>query len=327
MKKTIEDYMRVAGSIEPNYANLEAIHTLFVHEPVFNNLNILLGNKPKFDPEFAFQKVVIENVGDTCRLINLAAKYFLDKMGYKRVQCYTCEVTHIHNIPVPQGTAKHMTMIVTLLNAQGDEVQYLFDPGFGNGHRKPLPLTGELVKDLLSPYRVIVDPTGRYAVQEFFGEWKTQFLFNPQDIIDEFAFDNYVNFVHQDNHFFRNTIYVQKCSPEGSIAIYNDIFRVVRRDGIVEESSVLAEGGLRRLLIEKFGMPKCFIDSIDLNSHAIKPDVRDMLKALWQPSAQVKSIGWMTPEDNELTPPAKDIVMVYNNDEMKINQEVCRQLF
>jgi arylamine N-acetyltransferase len=325
VKSTIEDYMQKAGSIMPNYANLEAIHTLFVHEPVFNSFNILLDNKPKFDPEIAYQKVVREKISDTCRMINLAAKYLLDKIGYKSVQCFACEVSHIHNIPVPAGTAKHMTMIVTLVNAQGAEVMYLFDPGFGNGHRKPLPLTGEIVEDLLSPYRVIVDPTGRYAVQEFFGEWKTQFLFKPQDVINEAAFDNYVNFVHQDSHFFRNTIYVQKSSPEGCIAIYNNIFRIHSRDGTVEEKSVLAEGGLRRLLIDKFGMPKCFIDSLDLNSPAIKPEVRDMLKGLWHPSAQVSSIGWIS--DDEGTPPAKETVTRIDEDNRNLDDGARRKLF
>jgi arylamine N-acetyltransferase len=283
--KVISDYWDNAESLEPNYENLAAIHRLFVHEPTFSSLKIMCGIKPEFDTAFAYNEVVITRRSDTCRMINLAAKHLLLKIGYKSVDCISTEIVNIHDIEVKKGTSVHMTMVVTLVGADGEASQFVFDPGFGNAHRSLLPLRGDVVHDVMSDFRVIHDRLeNKYSVQERFGVWKTQFIFKLTDIMNRETFDSYVSFVYQDDHFFRNNIYIIKCSEEGCIEILNGKFRVRKPASAVVEKSVLSEGGMRKLLITKFGIPVDYVDSIDINSDGIKPPLRELLSIVWQPS-------------------------------------------
>ena len=285
MLETIRDYWAKAEGLEPNYKNLKALHTLFVHEVVFSSLSINLGIKPFFDPALAFKKVVIEQEGDACLLINFAAKYLLEKIGYKRVECINSEVFHVHKNPVSRGTAIHMTMIVTLEDEQGEEVKYVFDPGFSNSHRAPLPFTGEIIHDVMSDYRVVFDESeGRYAVQEKCDGWKTQFIFDPSDVMDQKAFGECVNFAYQDAHYFRNNLYIQKCSYNSCLQILNDQFLILFANGTVEKRSILDVGGLRSLLIKEFGLPEKYVDSVKLKSDSMLTPVSEMLSRLWEPT-------------------------------------------
>ncbi len=103
----------------------------------------------------------------------------------------------------------------------------------------------------------------------------------------------YLSFIYQDEHYFRNTIYVLLCIPDGCVEIYNEIFRIRRADGSIEEKTVLAAGCLRQLLIERFNFSETFIDSFDLNSEKIKPTLRIMLNKLWLQSKNSPAMGQM----------------------------------
>ncbi len=280
--KTIQYYYDNAKSLKPTLQLLNEIHRLFVHQTVFSSIDIMLGIKPTFDTAAAYQKVVVRGEGGTCRLINLAAKHLLELIGFK-CECISSDVVSIHKIRVPKHSAVHMTMVVYLEDSQSNFIPYVFDPGFGNSHRVVLPLTGYVIQDVMTSHRVIYDQaTKLFSVQEYWGEWLTQFTFNLNNVMDEDGFEQHTRFTYQDSHFYRNNLYVQQCGEEGAIRLYNDRLITLKSDGEDEEAFVIASGGVRRVLMERFKLPKSFVDSIISNTGQMTKISQDFLQKNWE---------------------------------------------
>lgn len=293
MKKSILQCWQQAGTILPNHENLKKILDLFVYEPVFHSLFSLFDIKQEFDMDFAFKQIAIKHQGGSCRIINLAAKKLLHKVGYHAINCIATELVHVHKTPVARGTGVHMTMIVTV-EINGTPKQFLFDPGNFNGPRIPIPTNGEVIADVLTSYRIVYDDLEqKYALQAFYEVWITQFLFNFTDLMVGDRLNKYIDFVNNDQHFFRNNIYVLKCLPSGYMHIYNDKFIIHDCSGAKQEYEVAEMGGVKALLIEKFGLSKSIIDQCDLSSGKIKTSTKQLLDRLWQPQTSSPKIGRM----------------------------------
>lgn len=278
---TIEDISRNSSFLRPTLDILNKVHRAFVHETVFNSIDIMLNIRPTFNTGDAWEKVVVRGEGGTCRLINLAAKHLLERIGFK-CRCISSDVVHIHKTAVPKNSAIHMTMIVSIFEGPDCLREYIFDPGFGNSHRAVLPFNGEIIEDVMASYRVIYDEkSDLFAVQEKWDDWVTQFTFQPDNIMDEDSFDQHTYFTYEDNHFYKNNFYLLKCNEHGAIQLMNDRITILRNNGEVEVRSVLADGGIRKVLVEIFKLPKFFVDSIVTNMDVIPRPLQDILQKNW----------------------------------------------
>ncbi|MGG1071505.1 arylamine N-acetyltransferase [Priestia megaterium] len=150
----------------PTYQSLAALQNKHMLHVPFENLDVLSQTPIIIDLERIFQKVIVNLRGGFCYELNGLFGWLLKESGY--------EVSYISaTVKKPDGTwtieGSHATNLVTIENQP-----YIVDVGFGDSVRKPMPLNGEVVRDVSGSYRMTNVAEHMYDLQRWEDDvWKT----------------------------------------------------------------------------------------------------------------------------------------------------------
>jgi N-hydroxyarylamine O-acetyltransferase len=150
----------------PTYESLAALQNKHMLHVPFENLDVLSQTPIIIDLERIFQKVIVNLRGGFCYELNGLFGWLLKESGY--------EVSYVSaTVKKPDGTwtieGSHATNLVTVENQS-----YIVDVGFGDSMRKPMPLNGEVVRDVSGSYRMTNVAEHMYDLQRWEDDvWKT----------------------------------------------------------------------------------------------------------------------------------------------------------
>ena len=141
----------------PTYESLAALQNKHMLHVPFENLDVLSQTPIVIDLERIFQKVIVNLRGGFCYELNGLFGWLLKESGY--------EVSYVSaTVKKPDGTwtieGSHATNLVKIENQS-----YIVDVGFGDSVRKPMPLSGEVVRDVSGSYRMTNVANHTYAQQ------------------------------------------------------------------------------------------------------------------------------------------------------------------
>ena len=227
---------------------LQAIHALHTAAIPFENLDPLLGRPVPLALDALQRKLVRSRRGGYCFEQNTLFKAVLETLGFSvtSLAARVLWMTPPDQSPNPRA---HMVLKVDL-----DAAAYIADVGFG-GHLLAAPL--QLVADVEQPIQ-----SGRLRLLQadpFFtlqariaSAWRDvyRFTLEPQFPIDH-EIANWFTSTHP-NSRFRNSLMVQRLTPDGRIGLLNK--RLTRRhaDGRTEEVTLAGPAELGQTLATEF---------------------------------------------------------------------------
>ena len=147
--------------------HLQEQHLL--HVP-YENLDIINGKEIIIELNRFYDKIVEKERGGFCFELSGLFNELLQQLGF---QTKLISGTVVRGEWI--GEDCHAASIVTI-----DNIDYLVDVGYGDGPRRPLPLSGEVVTDVSGMYRVY-PVAEQYDLQKNQGDqWITLYSFSPQ---------------------------------------------------------------------------------------------------------------------------------------------------
>ncbi len=224
---------------------LEQLHERHLLRVPFENLNIHLGRPIHLDIPSLFDKMVRQKRGGFCYELNHLFHWLLETLGYDST-LVSARVRTERGGFSPEFD--HLALIVTL------DKPYLADVGFGNAFRRPLPLSGEIRKDISGLYRVRRIGPDEFALQKRSGDsWSDSYRFSrvPRRI-DEFRDMCHHHQTSPDSHFTRGRI-CSLATPSGRITLTDTALKITE-NGEQLTHPVASEEEWSRLLLEHFGI-------------------------------------------------------------------------
>lgn len=211
-------------------AQLQMNHLL--HVP-FENLDVIHNVKIPLDVKMYYEKIVTDQRGGFCYELNGLFHWLLHSLGY---------TTHLIATTVKRGDGtwsmegSHMALIVQL------EQPYFVDVGFGDSARSPIPLTGDIHRDVSGTYRIIPIDHKMYEMQRMdqASQWtsKLRFHTDPKSLAD-FIEPCHYNQTSPRSHFTQREL-ATIATPEGRITFSHDNLTKTHR-GKKEEIPVQLE--------------------------------------------------------------------------------------
>ncbi len=236
-----------AGTPQPDYATLEALHLAHATHIPFENLDILLGRGIRLDADSLQAKLVAGGRGGYCHEQNLLFAGALAAAGFS-VSQLAGRVRYRTNRVLPRT---HMLLLV-----EADGATWIADVGFGlDGLMLPLPfVAGRESRQFHWAYRV-AEEAGQWLVQsQHQNAWTDLYAFSlePQERAD-FEMANYYVSTHPESRFVQ-TLTAQLPTPEARYLLRNREFTVDQ--GRTVTSRMLADDEeLLAVLAETFGLP------------------------------------------------------------------------
>lgn len=270
------DIVKKADELEPSLALLSELYERYVHTAMYNNLEVVLGRMHTLKPEDAFHHVVELEEGGTCRNNNLAFFYLLKKIGF-HAHLTSGDVHHFNEHKMSYTQSCHMLIIVTV-----NQDTYVCDPSWGNAPRAPLPLSAEPVMHAMCTYRVNKIDGHLFGVEKLFADYILQYTFDPKVSKHYSEFQGQLEYVYDDQSFFRQNLFLTKAMSDRCYSITNDSMLIEYADRETEKCYVTAKGGLRRVLLEVFGFSERYIDGVDWESETILPQTKSTLSKVWK---------------------------------------------
>jgi N-hydroxyarylamine O-acetyltransferase len=267
--------MARANELEPTVELLNELQLRFVHTAVYSNLEVILGNMPTLVPNDAYQSVVIDNEGGSCRNLNLAFYHILDAIGFK-VHLVAPFVVSYDQYKQQNNRPTHLAIIVTI-----DDDRYLVDPGWSNGSRIPIPLNGNIVSHVMGTYRAIRAENGTFVVLKKFDQWVIQLTFDPNEAMHYSDFQEQMEFIYSDASLFRNFLIVTNATPDYSICLYNNELDITFADGHIESRVIDRQGGISHELKETFGLSPKYINAVTWDKEKVLEKVYLKLQPIW----------------------------------------------
>ncbi len=265
-----------ARTLKPTLALLQDLQVNYVHAEVYNNLEVILGNMPTLKPDDAYQSVVINNEGGTCRNLNLAFYHILQVIGFE-VYLVAPFVHHYNKSKLDYDRPTHLAIIAKV----GGEM-YVVDPSWGNAPRYPIPYSGEVVVHPMGSYRSIIE-NGEIAVQKKFESWITQYTFNSSETKEYPEFQRLMEFIYSNDSMYRKHLFVTKPAPEYCIELCDDQLNTTFADGHVTHESVRSCGGLRVILMRRFGLSAKYVEEVEWVKDKILEEAYSKLAPIWGP--------------------------------------------
>jgi N-hydroxyarylamine O-acetyltransferase len=176
------------------------------------------------DPTLLVRKTISRSAGGTCYHLNYSLYWLLLELGFN--------CTLISGF-ISRFDLDHMAVVVML------DQQYLVDVGFGEFFfRCPIPLIGNVVKDLSGDYKVAIDEqTGTFLLQQRKKErWKTRYLFSlePRQLKD---FEQTYKWLSEKPNGYKSNIMFRKHLSNGFISLYNDRLTIIE-DGVTRRIQI-----------------------------------------------------------------------------------------
>jgi len=269
------DVINRSSDFKPTIELLSELQTRYLHAATYNNLEVILGNIPTLLPKDAFQSVVINNEGGTCRNLNLAFYHLLDTIGFK-IHLVSPFVLNYNQMQLHYDRPTHMAIIVNI-----DDQKYLVDPGWANGSRVPIPLNGTVITHLLGTFRAISDEDGSFHFQRKFEQWVTQFTFNPDTAMHYNDFQDLIDFIYSDDSMYRQCLFVTRAAPKYCIALVDDQIYTTLSNGEKKIESVESKGGISRVLIDDFGLSPHYVNAVVWIKQQILAEAYSKLYSKW----------------------------------------------
>ncbi len=218
--------IQLAGPVQQTLEGLTQLQKRHVTRIPFENLDILRGIPISLQTDALFDKLVNRQRGGVCYELNGLFSELLRRTGFD---------AHLVAATVNRGDGQwgtegsHATNLVHL-----EERQYLVDVGFGgNSPRRPVPMTGEEIRDADGFYRIRPYPELRneYVLEKKEDrDWTILYRFSPEPKpladfsrvcdVTQYAPESPFNKVH----------FLMKVTDNGRITLYDRSLTVV--DGL-----------------------------------------------------------------------------------------------
>lgn len=234
------------GPTAPSLATLAGLLTAHMTHVPFENLDVLLGRRPRLDLESLQTKIVARRRGGYCfEQVTLFAAA-LERLGFALTR-HTARVV----LRVPRSAAPRAHMIVAVRLPEGT---FLVDPGFGGlSPRAPLPLAvgretafGDEVRwlDRQDGYWVLRARTDGQVVDG----WVTAL---DEDNAIDFEVGNHYTSSHPASPFVSNLMLCAH-TAEGRVTVINRELTIRGATG-VRTAEIADRRALRAILAEHFG--------------------------------------------------------------------------
>jgi len=222
-------------------AGLQEQHVLSIP---FENLDVMNGVPIPLNVQAYFNKIIKKDRGGFCYELNGLFHWLLGELGFSNY-LIACTVRSGGNRwAIPES---HASQIVEL------DQPYLVDVGFGDTARIPLPLTGEVRKDISGNFRVVESGDGYFHKQKKVeGEWVTRFRFlNKERQLEDFAEVCHYNQSSPDSHFTQRRL-VTMATPEGRLTLSGNTLTITENQE--RQKKEVEESQISKLLVDKFGI-------------------------------------------------------------------------
>ncbi len=205
--------INVSSPLEPSLSNLDHLIQQHLQSVHFENLDIIHHRPIRLQIEPLFQKIVIRERGGICFELNGLFHSFLGKLGYD-VKMIAATVF----LPSEEWGLKgtHLSNIVRI-----DGKEYLVDIGFGgNAPRKPVPLTGKVVSDIMGNYRITRDENWLYLEKkDSTHDWRYLYRF----LVEKKTLQDFIHPCHliesSPQSSFNKTYFLSKVTANGRISL------------------------------------------------------------------------------------------------------------
>ena len=248
MKELTQEYLKIIGmrsveTVEDVSQMLKRHLELFP----FNNLEILLnpGKILSLEERDIFEKIIVRKLGGYCFEHNKLIYIVLKTLGHD-VSAKLARVVYGSQSDVPK------THRMSILKIAGED--YLIDAGFGGySPEEALALNGKKKNLFLSPYWIEqVDGNLYHMNGEREGKRFTYYTFDlNRSTESDFNLANYYTNTHPESKFVKDLI-VTKRTADGMVAILNDSFSRISKEGRVERQ-VADKNDLEYILKNDFG--------------------------------------------------------------------------
>lgn len=234
-----------AGSREPIYPTLRAIHQAHLLSIPYENLDIHLGRPLRLEPEQTFEKLVLKRRGGWCYEMNGLLAWALRELGF-RLNYLAGAVPRANAGPNADGN--HLVLLVHL--AEGD---FIADVGFGDGFWEPIPLREGRYLQNNFQFRLEYSPDDRWTVHNHpQGAAPTyDFSLRPHKLED---FQARCEWLQTSPHsgFVQKTV-CQRMLPDGIVTLRGAVLKTVWVDK-AEQRLVESEAEYAQVLEEVFGL-------------------------------------------------------------------------
>ncbi len=255
------DRIQYCGALTPNHTVLAALHLAHLRAVPFENLDIHRGVSIVLDLDRLFDKIVRQKRGGFCYELNGLFAALLDALGF-RVTLLSAQVVGGDGALGPEFD--HMLLQVEC-PADGDNVRWLADVGFGDSFLSPLRLDERSEQvDGLRAYRVeAIDDLRWVWERDYDGQWARQYCFTlkPRQLSDFGPMCEWQQ-TSPDSSFAQRQV-VTVSTPDGRITLRNDRLIITTR-GVKRDEPIESEQAYGALLRDAFGIQ---LSEVDDGSH------------------------------------------------------------
>jgi N-hydroxyarylamine O-acetyltransferase len=247
-----------AGDRSPTLATLGAIQLHHVEAIAFENLDPLLGQPVRLDPQSLETKLVRARRGGWCFEHNLLLSHVLRALGFS-VAGLAARV--LWN--VPEATATPRTHMLLRVQVQGEPV--LVDVGFGLlTPTAPLRLvTGAAQRTPHEPFRLVAHADGYLMQVQLRGAWKPLYAFDLQEQQQvDYELVNWYLSNHPGSRFV-NGLMAARAVPGRRYTLRDNEFAVHDVDGESERRVLADATALRATLEDVFGLALAGMPGLD----------------------------------------------------------------
>ena len=236
------------GPATPNLETLTAVQVAQVAAIPFENLNPLLGQPVKLDPESLQAKLVASRRGGYCFELNALFKAALEAMDFQ-VTGLAGRVRWMAAADAPLGGRSHMLLKVDLTDGP-----YLADAGFG-AHLLDAPLRLEADLEQSTPWarhRLVETSDGLVLEACLAGEWRAIYLFDfSPALAADYETYNWSTSTHP-RSMFRNLLIAGRLTETSRYNLVNTKLTERRRDGSADERTLSSADELGEVLDQIF---------------------------------------------------------------------------
>ena len=243
------DRIGYEGNPTASLETLRILHTRHPQAIPFENLNPLLNQPVKLDPQSLEQKMIHNRRGGYCFEHNLLFRNVLQQIGFD-VQGLAARVrwNKSEDEITPKG---HMLLLVTI-----DDTTYIADVGFGGSTLSaPLLLEPGLVQQTPHESYRLVPRNDGYLLQILLGvEWKALYQFTLQEhYLPDYELTSWYLSNHPESHFI-NSLKAARTAPGRRYVLSNNTFKVHHLEGETEETKLPSAQEIRQVLQRYFSL-------------------------------------------------------------------------
>lgn len=238
-----------SGPGEATLATLRDLHGLHPRAIVFENIDVLLKQPIRLDPDALFAKLVSGGRGGYCYEHNTLFKSALEAIGF-HVRALGAEV--LWRVPPgPPRSRSHMLLAVSLPDGE-----YIADAGFG-GLTLTAPLRLEAETEQSTPhgiYRLMPDGEEMRLEAKTRGEWSPVYRIAPREENQaHWEVFSWHTSTHPDSRFTRELI-MARPAPDRRFALLNNVLNTYHLDGTSERRILESPAALETVLTDVFDL-------------------------------------------------------------------------